>query len=324
MRSILLFTLVIWPTFGLSQTLEQFKHHVIYLSSDELRGRAPGSAGSKQAADYIVEHFKEIGLSSYKNGSYLQTVYAKKNDIEGSNVIGWIPAAQETSASLIFMAHYDGLGSQTVTDANQDGVFNGARDNATGVAALIELARQYKRKQAPAQNIVFIATTMEEMNLEGSIQYVKEPLFPLDNISICLNLDGVNVAGLRSDFFVMPRQGVNVIDDIVQVAGQSGWLYEPPPWIDGMNSKFDTVAFLSKGVPALTLWAGNKLKDGSQAPQLKFGDIHSEADEVNENWNWQGVEEHLQLYTHVANYYLVNSQAAQVTEPALFRTEQQK
>ncbi|WP_185969325.1 M28 family peptidase [Aliiglaciecola sp. M165] len=288
------------------------------MSSDELKGRGSGSNGILEAARYIEKQFKQIGLKPYSQQTYLQPVAIADPELRENNVIGWLQAAEETSRSLVFMALYDGLGVRTGGSEGDDVIFNGARDNATGVAALIELARRLAQRPTINHNIVFIATTLEEVNFGGSRQYVDSPLFPLHDISLVLNIDGFNVSGPRSDFFVMPRKGINMLNDIKRVALNLDWQYSPQEWVDVMNQRFDSAVMLSHGVPAITIWTGNTLKNGQPAPSVALGDIHSVEDEINEFWNWEGVDAHLSLYLAVANFYLEHPGTAKVTKPELF------
>lgn len=301
-----------------ADSIDRFAQHVTYLSSDRLLGRGIDTAGIDLAANYIAGQFSALKLAPYSESTYFQIFYSEENGKEGKNVVGWIPAIEKTNDSIIFMAHYDGLGISRDADSSTDTIFNGARDNAAGVAALIELARLFKQEKAVSQNLVFIATTMEETNLGGSAFYVSNPLFPLDRISISLNIDGFNVSGLRKDFFIMPRQGITMVEDIVAVASGLSLEYNPPEWVDGMNTKFDSASFLSKGVPSVTLWPGETLKNGLAATQKAFGAIHSVDDEINASWDYSGVPEHLNLYKHVALYFTQHPEKAKVLNPALF------
>ena len=136
-----------------------------------------------------------------------------------------------------------------------------------------------------------------------------------------LNIDGFNVAGPTDSYFVMPRQGVDFIDEIESLARSLGWTYDPQDWVDGMNTSFDTAPFLEKGIPACTIWASDPKNEAQKAtwvPASRFGGIHSPDDEVSELWNWDGVEAHLRLYKALAEYFLDSSPNVSVTEPELF------
>jgi hypothetical protein len=117
----------------------------------------------------------------------------------------------------------------------------------------------------------------------------------------------------------MPRQGVDFIDEIAFVALRNGWIYNSPDWIDSMNTNFDTASFLKRGIPAATIWVGNRLIGGEMAPRLNFGDIHSPSDEINSDWNWQGVMDHLELYKNSADYFMRKDKKANVSNPDLFQ-----
>ena len=302
-----------------AQEAERVRMHTEFLASDELKGRGTGTEGANRAAEYIAGQFKELGLEAGPGGSYYQEVIISAKDITDRNVVAVIPAADTTNGSVVFMAHYDGLGVQKVPE-KQDSIYNGARDNAVGVAVLIELARKYKNEARPGYNLVFVATTAEEIGAYGSAAYLDAPVFSKEEIILCLNIDGFNVSGQREDYFVMPRQGVNFVEDIQEILKPLGWVYSSPDWVDGMNDKFDTVSFLREGIPALTLWTGNRLKGGGEAPNLPLGDIHSPSDEINEYWNWEGVSDHLRAYKTIADYYMNNPHKIRVTDSRLFQS----
>lgn len=301
-----------------SLMVDRFKANTIYLSSDDLGGRGAGSKGIKLAAEHIANEFSKIGLETLDDGSYVQSFDYPDQEEQESNIIGFIAAKQPTSKSLVFTAHYDGYG--IIRDTEQaDSIYNGARDNAIGVAALMELARMYAEQEAPKVNLVFIATAGEEFGMVGSTYYLKHPVFNAEEIIMCLNIDGFNVSGKRTNFFIMPRQGVDYVDDMVLLAQRCGWIYDPPEWVDSMNKNFDTASFLSKNIPAMTIWIGDRLLGGEMAPRSNFGSIHSPDDEINESWNWTGVEDHLELYKKTGDYFMNLDKGVHVNDPALFQ-----
>ena len=306
------------PLSSRAQVVDNFKAHTEYLASDELGGRGTGSKDIRLAAEYIAGQFKSIGLQPIADHSYYQQfAIPGQSEIE-ANVIGIIPAASATNRSLVFTAHYDAYGVRKI-EGQEDTIHNGARDNAIGVAAIIEIARIFKTEKAPAQNLVFVATAAEESGKYGSRYYVEHPVYPIQEITICLNIDGFNVSGQVEDYFVMPRQGVDFVDEIESIAASMGWFYVPPDWVDKMNTNFDTALFLAKGIPAFTLWTGDRLKVGKTAPPIEFGRIHTPDDEVNKNWNWDGVEDHIALYKAIADYFLNHPDSISVTDPTLFQ-----
>ncbi len=300
-----------------TQSKENIRTHTEFLASDKLEGRGTGSRGIRLAANYIAEQFKSIGLQQINGNSFYQKFpFPGEAEME-SNLVGFIKASTASKKSIVFMAHYDGLGIQK-EEGQTDTIYNGARDNAVGVAALLELARIFKNAGTPRHNLVFVATAGEELGLYGSKFYVDHPIFPSEDIIICLNIDGFNVSGPREDYFIFPRQGVDFIDEVKTILNPLGWYYISPDWVDGLNANFDTASFLEKGIPALTLWTGNRLKGGKIAEPLGLGGIHTPQDEINDNWNWDGVEDHLQLYKHIADYFLEHPDGISVTDPTLF------
>lgn len=300
-----------------SKVVDDFKRHTHYLASDELQGRGNGSDGIVLAAKYIEAQFKTIGLAPIDGTRYLQSFSIPNQQQLEANVVGIIKAATKTNRSIVFTAHYDALGI-IKKPGQKDVIHNGALDNAIGVAAMIELARQYQQGAKPAHNLVFIATAAEETGQYGSEYYAKNPIFALKDIIINVNFDGFNVTGPREDYYVMPRQGVDFIDEIDAVSAKLGWVNITPGWIDQMNTKFDTSTFLRKGVPAFTLWTGARAKGGKQVKSPKFGNIHSPDDQVNDQWNWDGVEDHINLYKAISDYFLRQPDGIKVTDRKLF------
>ena len=309
--------LFILPGVVLSQTKDKIKQHTEYLSSDELEGRGTGSRGIRLAAAYIAEQFSKMGLEQANGESYYQDFPYPGQEEPESNIVGFIRAMNPSKKSIVFTAHYDAYGIIPVEGQN-DSICNGAQDNAVGVGAMIELARIFANEVVPGHNIVFVATAGEEFGQYGSRYYVQNPVFPSDEIIICLNVDGFNVYGPREDYFIFPRQGVDFIDKIESILKPNGWYYDSPDWVDGMNTSFDTASFLAEGIPALTLWMGNRLKGGSIAKPLQLGGIHTPQDELSMDWNWEGIEDHITIYKTIANYFLDNPNGIRVTDPSLF------
>jgi hypothetical protein len=181
------------PVFSAKQMMES----VNYLADDKLKGRQLGSPELDEAAQFIAKKFKQYGLKAGgNNGSYLQTwaqdVKDKKN-IHLSNVIGIIPGINsDLSKAVVLSAHYDhlGLGWPNHKSGNQGKIHNGADDNASGVAVMLELARTLGKSAKPARTIIFVAFTGEEAGLIGSEYFVKEYL-KHNKIFANINIDTV-------------------------------------------------------------------------------------------------------------------------------------
>ncbi|MBX7247467.1 MAG: M20/M25/M40 family metallo-hydrolase [Caulobacteraceae bacterium] len=159
------------------------------LSADDMEGRLAGSRGSIRARAYILNRFKQEGLRPLPGG-WLQTFEfstrrAPDDVVRGTNIIGWVEGRRHPDQFIVVSAHYDHVGLR-------DGqIYNGADDNASGVAALFEIARRL-RGHAPDHSVIFVAFDAEEAGLKGAEAFVKKPPAPLDQIVFNLNLDMVS------------------------------------------------------------------------------------------------------------------------------------
>lgn len=184
----------------------RIKEDVTFLASDELEGRQTGTKGEKAAADYIVKRFKELALTPQGTDGYLQpfTFKPKTNPhdevkfdvngdgtITGNNVIGFIDHKAENT--VIIGAHFDHLGFGGEGSLYRDSIkaiHNGADDNASGVAVLLNLASKLKEKNTK-NNYLLIAFSGEEMGLLGSNYFVKNPTIDTKKVSYMINMDMV-------------------------------------------------------------------------------------------------------------------------------------
>ncbi len=154
----------------------QVKKHLYTLASDEMQGRRTGTEGIEKAAQYIEGEFKRIGLKTYADlTSYRQTftfTSRRTNDsITGSNIIGVLEGKGKKDEMVVVSAHYDHLGMKK--EGEDDLIFNGANDDATGVTGVLALAEYFAKKGDNERTIVFIAFTAEEMGLIGSNHFGK-------------------------------------------------------------------------------------------------------------------------------------------------------
>jgi hypothetical protein len=177
---------------------------VRYLADDRLGGRMTGSPGADSAAEYLARRFAEVGLQPSRNGWFQEFTVSRDapgarggrlGTGRGRNVIGILPGndPELRREAVIVGAHYDHLGGGEIGSLNPDStgrIHNGADDNASGSAALIQIARTLAASP-PARTVVFIAFSGEELGLFGSQHYVKEPLYALDNTVAMINLDMV-------------------------------------------------------------------------------------------------------------------------------------
>lgn len=145
-----------------TSSVEATKKILYDLSSDEMEGRQPGSAGMEKAASYIENYLKSAGIKPYFASSYRDPFMVKGT--ETYNIVGLIESAQKTDEYILLSAHYDHIGK---INSTSDSVYNGANDNASGVTAVLEIAKELRDKELN-KNIIVALFSGEEEGLLGS------------------------------------------------------------------------------------------------------------------------------------------------------------
>lgn len=184
------------------------RQHVYTLASDSMRGRSAGSQEGLLSAIYIAQYFKEIGLISYEQDSYFQYFLINQN-IKCQNVIGIIEGKDSLLKQeyIIIGAHYDHIGYRIKENAIE--VYNGADDNASGIAALIELARLLKANEHQLKrSVMLVAFDAEERGLLGSKFLVSQ--LPLQHIKLMVSMDMVGYYKKSNKLFI---KGVATLKD---------------------------------------------------------------------------------------------------------------
>lgn len=160
--------------------------HVRYLSSDALKGRETDSEGNAAAAAYILRRFEGYGLMPAGKEGYRQPFqfYSRfpQKTYKGTNLLAMVKGTEAPDSVIVISAHYDHVGERGGE------VYNGADDNASGVGALLELARYFQAKPTP-YSLLFAAWDAEEIGLRGANHFVYEPTVPLENIILNINMD---------------------------------------------------------------------------------------------------------------------------------------
>ncbi|MBK6994128.1 MAG: M20/M25/M40 family metallo-hydrolase [Lewinellaceae bacterium] len=199
--------LALSPVFSQQSSISEKKlhKHVSYLASDKLQGRGTGTPGERMAAKYISKEFRKIGLSPKGNdGTFYHKFSFKKSSDPHGGVDANAPSvtAQNVAAyldngaeyTIVIGAHYDHLGlgnDHNSLDANPAGkIHNGADDNASGTAGVIELARFLAKNGVKEQhNFLFLCFSGEELGLYGSKKYTETPTIDLTKVSFMINMD---------------------------------------------------------------------------------------------------------------------------------------
>lgn len=270
--------------------------------------------------DLAVRLFKDAGLDfealkkqaqtrAFKpvelKGETLSARYTVTRDVITShNVAALLPGSTHPDETLIYSAHWDHLGVGK-PDANGDTIFNGALDNASGTAALLELARGFAKGPRPERSVVFLAVTAEEKGLLGSEYYAGKPLYPLATTVAVINMDGMSPFVPSRDYGIYGTAKLGLLDDLKQVAG--GWKlrYTPDPKPEaGSFFRSDHFSFAKRGVPAISYSAGQDWDVGGVAAGKAEEDdyvahrYHQQADEWKPEWTFAGAARDLQvLYT---------------------------
>ena len=254
-----------------------FKRSGLDLDSEERAAQNPAFQpvplkAASFSADYAVEH----------------------SQIVSHNVVGRLPGKTKPDQTVIYSAHWDHLGVG-LPDARGDRIFNGAVDNATGVAALIELARVYAHAPRTDRSVVFLAVTGEEKGLLGSEYYATHPLYPLATTVADLNMDALAPDGPARDVSTSGGGKVDLEDRLAKAAKREGRYLSPDAEPEkGHFYRSDHFSFAKVGVPAISLESGEDLYVGGKAAGAAFRSdytahrYHQPADEWSAGWDLRG------------------------------------
>lgn len=217
---------------------------------------------------------------------------------ESYNVVAMVPGAKRPDEYVIFTSHWDHLGQEG------DEIFNGAIDNASGIAGMLLLAEAYARLDPPPErSLMFVAVTAEEQGLLGSEYYGKAPVVPLQNTVAAINMDVLNYIGATQDITVV-GYGSSELDGFVDgVAAAHGRKVMPDPRPEaGTYYRSDHFSLAKQGVPALYLKMGVDLRDGGRERGLALVQeytaerYHKATDEYSPDQDWTGGARDLELY----------------------------
>jgi Zn-dependent M28 family amino/carboxypeptidase len=261
----------------------------------------------KQAA---TREFKPVALG-------LKASFAVKNalrTIDSQNVVGRLEGTDPKLKDeyVVYSAHWDHLG--VGAPVNGDKIYNGALDNASGVATVLELAKAFSQIQPqPKRSILFLMVTAEEQGLLGSQYYATTPLYPLNKTAANINIDGVNQWGRTKDFTVI-GMGASDLDDYLKAAAdEQGRVLRPDPEPEkGFYYRSDHFNFAKQGVPALDPDAGIEYigKDPAygkaKRDEYTEKDYHAPSDEIKPDWDLSGAVEDAQLLLAVG-YRVANA-----------------
>jgi Zn-dependent M28 family amino/carboxypeptidase len=250
----------------------------------------------------INKDFRPVVLNAKANIEIKQQVHSFKSH----NVIGKLEGSDPklNGEYVIYTAHWDHLGKHPELQGDQ--IFNGAIDNASGVASIIELAAAFmKVNPLPKRSVLFMATTAEEAGLLGAKFYAEHPLYPLEKTLADINLDSMNVWGKARDIEDLSL-GFSTLDDLLSAAAkQQGRTAIPDSRPDkGKIYRADNFEFSKVGLPSLYIGKGEHLLSRPETAPLRSDefdstDYHQVTDEVRPDWDLSGAVQDVQLVFEV-------------------------
>jgi len=220
--------------------------------------------------------------------------------VEAPNVVAILPGsdARLRNEYVVFTAHWDhfGIGAP---DKTGDTIYNGALDNATGVASVLEIARvlsSWPPAQRPKRSFLFLITTAEEQGLIGSEWYTLHPLVPLAKTAADINLDSMNILGPTADLVPLGAERSTLKAVVDQIARERGLRVSPDPRPEqGSFYRSDHFPFAKVGVPSISLKEGNDyIGHDKEWGEKRFQEYnqahyHQPSDEFRDDWNFQGM-----------------------------------
>jgi len=224
--------------------------------------------------------------------------------IDSQNVVARLPGAGAPDEVVIYVAHWDHLGRDESLTGDQ--IYNGAADNATGTAGLIELARAFTEGEPPRRSVLFLAVTAEEQGLLGSRYYGEHPLYPAAQTVAALNMDVLNQWGRTSDLTIV-GMGQSQLDDVArEIAGRLGRVLHPDPEPEkGLYYRSDHFSFARAGIPAFYADSGVDYLDKppgygiEKREEYTANDYHAVSDEVKPDWDLSGALDDLTFMYHM-------------------------
>ena len=222
------------------------------------------------------------------------------------NLLAKIPGTTHPDETIIYSAHWDhvGVGADHVSPVSttEDNIYNGAWDNASGTAGIVEMARQIAAAPRPERTIVFAHMAAEEMGLLGSYGYAANPVYPLETTVADINIDMLPLSGPTRDVAIFGLGQNTLEDDLAVLAAAEGRVITDDRQPEqGFYTRSDHFPFVRMGVPALMTWHGvdwdeGGVEAGQAAWTAKFAaDYHKPSDEWSADWDLRSAVENLTL-----------------------------
>jgi Zn-dependent M28 family amino/carboxypeptidase len=249
----------------------------------------------------LSKDFRPVDLGAKVSFTLRQQI----RELQSRNVLARLEGARQPDEYIVYTAHWDHLGRDESLQGDQ--IFNGAVDNASGTALLLEIAEAFsKLTERPDRSVLFLAVTAEERGLLGAKYYAENPLYPLAKTVANINMDGINQWGRTEDVVVIGL-GNSTLDDVLAGAAETqGRRLVPDAEPEkGFYYRSDHFEFAKQGVPALytdegTTYIGKPEGYGREKREhYTANDYHKVSDEVKPDWDLSGATEDAQLLFQV-------------------------
>ena len=269
------------------------------------------------------QDFKPIALGLTARTTIINTL----RRVDSQNVVARLKGTEAPDETIVYVAHWDHLGRDESLFGDQ--IFNGAKDNASGTAGLLEIAAAFTRTSSPGRSILFLAVTAEEQGLLGSRYYTGQPLYPLAQTVAAINMDVLNVLGRTRDVTVV-GMGQSSLDELAErIATRRGRTLRPDPEPEkGFYYRSDHFEFAKVGIPAFNPDGGveflskDKKEDWGLDMRERYTaeDYHKVSDEVKEYWNLAGAVDDLELFYEMGRELANGEEWPEWSESSEFRT----
>ena len=262
---------------------------------------------------FNLESLQEIALSkTFKpfnlRGLQLNSdIYNQVNYFTSHNIGAIKKGSKYPDEYILFTAHWDHIGINNDIKDGSDNIYNGAVDNATGVAALLELSKRFSLKETD-RSILFLSVTLEESGLLGSEYFANNSPIPLRNIVAGFNFDAIHPSGLSNDMVVI-GYGASELEDLLELEliKQNRYVNPDPTPEKGFFYRSDHISFAKRGVPMLYSNNGSDLVEGGRdkafnlAYDYTANHYHQPSDEYNKNWDMDGIEQTVNTIFNISN-----------------------
>ena len=269
-------------------------------------GKNQAEALFARAGLNLAEQYEAAKTPGFKavpmNLKFEATVKNRLNRVDSNNIVGMIEGSEAPDEVFVYMAHWDHIGIRPEKEG--DNIYNGALDNATGTAGLIEIAKAFTAlPKAPRRSIMFMAVTAEEQGLLGSAYYAANPLMPLAKTVGGVNMDGLSNFGRARDITLISH-GFSELDEyVIRQAKRQDRVVVPNPKPErGSFYRSDHFRLAKLGVPMIYASPGRDHREKgreygmAKAAEYTANHYHAPSDEYDDSWDLSGAVEDLELY----------------------------